>query len=80
MPIAIIGVKLYLIVTHGVRLYALYLHGVKIYAHCYTWCEAYCSECTFMLIAIQEVKFYAHCYSWSEALCPWLYMELVHME
>ena len=33
MPIAIVGVKLFLIVTHG----------VEIYAHSFTWCENICS-------------------------------------
>ena len=40
MPVAIVGVKHFLIVTHGVRFMLIHLHGVKIYAHCYTWCEA----------------------------------------
>ena len=33
MPIAIVGVKLFLIVTHGVELYA----------HSFTWSENICS-------------------------------------
>ena len=40
MPIAIIGVKVFLIVTHGVRLYSHSFTWSEIYAHCYTWCEA----------------------------------------
>ena len=40
MPIAIIGVKVFFIVTHVVRLYAHSFTWSEIFAHCYTWCEA----------------------------------------
>ena len=70
MPAAIVGLMLFLIVTHGVRFYA----------HSFTWSENLCSLLHVMLIATHGVKLYAHCYTWSEALCPLLYMEWIHME
>ena len=87
MPIAIVGVKLFLIVSHG---------AVRLYVHSFIWRENLCSSslllllCSVVLIAthlvklyahaIHGVKLYAHCYTWSEALCALLYMEWIYME
>ena len=46
MPIAIVGVKLFLIVTHGVELYA----------HSFTWSEIICSLLRIELRSILYVE------------------------
>ena len=56
MPIAIVGVMLFLIVTHGVRLYA---HSCK-------WSENFCSLLYLVGSVMLGVKLYAHCNTWSE--------------
>ena len=65
MPIAINGVKLFLIVTHG----------VKLYAQSFTWSENLCPLLYLVSSVMLGVKLYAHCYTWSEVLCALLYME-----
>ena len=56
MRITIVGVMLFLIVTHGVRLYA---HSLK-------WSENLCSFVYLVGCVMLGVKLYAHCYIWSE--------------
>ena len=57
MPIAIVGVMLFLIVSHGV---------VRRYVHSFIWSENLCSSsllhqvCSVVLIATHLVKLYAH--------------------
>ena len=56
MPIAIVGVMLFLIVTHGVRLYA----------HSFKWSGNFCSLLYLVGSVMLGVKLYAHCNTWSE--------------
>ena len=65
MPIAIVGVMLFLIVTHGVRLYT----------HSFTWSESLCPLLYLVWGVMLGVKLYAHCHTWSEVLCALLNME-----
>ena len=65
MRITIVGVKLFLIITHGVRLYV----------HSFKWSENLCSLLYLVGSVMLGVKLYAHCYTWSEVLCSLLYME-----
>ena len=65
MRISIVGVKLFLIVTHGVRLYV----------HSFTWSENLCSLLYLVGSIMLGVKLYAHCYTRSEAMRSLLYME-----
>ena len=51
MPMAIVGVKLFLIVTHGVRLYA----------HSLTWSENLCPMLYLVSGVMLGMKLYAHC-------------------
>ena len=65
MPIAIVGVKLFLIVTLVVRLYA----------HSFTCSDNLCSLLYLVRSVMLGVKLSAHCYTWSEVLCSLLFME-----
>ena len=57
MPIAIVGVKLFLIVSHG---------AVRLYVHSLIWSENLCSSSLLYLVCSVE---HAYCYTFSEALC-----------
>ena len=65
MPIVMVGVKHFLIVTHGVRLYA----------HSLTWSENLCPLLYLVRGVMLGMNLYAHCNTWSEVICAMLYME-----
>ena len=65
MCIAIVGVMLFLIVSHGVRLYA----------HSFTWSENLCPLLYLVLGVMFGEKLYTHCNTWSEVICALLNME-----
>ena len=56
MPIAVVGLKLFVIVTHGVRLYA----------HSFTWSENLCPLLYPVSNVMLGVQLYAHCCTWSD--------------
>ena len=65
MRITIVGVKLFLIVTHGVMRFS----------HSFKWSEKLCSLLYLVGSVMLGVTLYAHLYTWSEVLCSLLYME-----
>ena len=65
MPIAIVGVKLFLIVTLV----------VWPYAHAFTCSDNLCSLLYLVKSVMLGVKLSAHCYTWSDVLCSLLFME-----
>ena len=65
MLIAIVGLKLFLIVTRGVRRYA----------YSFTWSEILCPLLYLVCDVVLGMNRYAHCYTWSEVICALLNME-----
>ena len=65
MLIAIVGVKLFFIVTRG----------VKLYAYSFTWSENLCPLLYLVCGVMLGMKRYAHCYTWSEVILALLKME-----